>query len=299
MSTVYQAGLIRRRRRTQVQVETLENQIFQCLLTDRPQSVRHLFYRMTNPRLAEPVEKTDQGYSQVQDRITKMRMRGFIPFSWITDSTRRGYHTETYRNTAEALRAWQGFYRGDLWSKAGVYVEVWCESRSIAGVIEDTCTELAVSLYPAGGFSSLTLSYEAAEYINRATSRGEIPAHVIYLGDFDPAGLLIGEDVESKLKAHLDPRIDLTFDRIAITPEQIIALDLPTRPRKAGERRKLQVESTVEAEAMPAALMRDLLRTEIESFLPPGALAAAKAAEESERSLISALADALTPEVER
>jgi hypothetical protein len=37
------------------------------------------------------------------------------------------------------------------------------ESRSIAGVVQQRdCQELAVSLYPAGGFSSITFAYEAA-----------------------------------------------------------------------------------------------------------------------------------------
>jgi hypothetical protein len=284
--TPYQARPIKRRRRKRAQVEQLEGQIYAVLAEDWPQSVRHVFYRMTDPRLPEPVEKSDRGYNQVQDRITKMRRAGVIPYGWITDATRRGYHVATYGSAAEALRAWQGHYRGDLWSRAGVYVEVWVESRSIAGVIEDTCEELAVSLYPAGGFTSITLAHQAAEYINAATGAGEIPAHVIYIGDYDPAGVLIDRKLEEELRLHLHSGVQLHFDRIAITPEQVNALDLPTKPRKAGERRAPHVLETVEAEAMPAGLMRELLRAEIEKFLPTGALESARAAEQSERSLI-------------
>ena len=65
--------------------------------------------------------------------------------------------------------------------------------------------------------------------------------------------------------------------------EQIAEYDLPTKPRKETDRRALHVEHTVEAEAMPAATLRALLRQEIEEHLPPDALAVAKAAEESER----------------
>jgi hypothetical protein len=83
-----------------------------------------------------------------------------------------------------------GLYRADLWTSSPCYVEVWCESRSIAGVIERDCEELAVSLYPAGGFSSMTLVYEAAEYIKaEITETGKRPI-IIYIGDYDPAGVL-------------------------------------------------------------------------------------------------------------
>jgi hypothetical protein len=94
----------------------------------------------------------------------------------------------------------------------------------------------------------------------------------------------------------LDPAVDLFFHRIAITPEQIEEMDLPTRPRKKGDKRALQVQATVEAEAMPAGVMRDLLRSEIEAFVPAGALDAVKAAEESERRAINYAADVLDRE---
>ena len=281
--TVYQARQIKRRRRTKAQVEQLDKQIVEVLIEDQPQSVRHVFYRMTDPRLPEPVEKSENGYQQVQNRITKLRRSGELPYGWITDATRRGYHTNTFSGSEDFLRRFMGLYRADIWRDANVYVEVWCESRSIAGIIEDDCEELAVSLYPAGGFTSITLAYQAAEYINAKTGDGEIPAHVIYIGDHDPAGVLIDKSLEAELREHLDLEVDFTFHRIAITPEQITEYDLPTKPRKSGDRRALHITETVEAEAMPANILRAMLREKIEEFMPAGALEVAKVAEESER----------------
>ena len=273
-----------RRRRTKAQIAQLDDQIVAVLTEDNPQSVRHVFYRMTDPRLPEPVAKTDNGYQQVQSRITKLRRAGQVPYGWITDATRRGYHTITYEDGAEFLRRVHGLYRSDLWRTAETYVEVWCESRSLAGVIEADCEDLAVSLYPAGGFSSITLAFQAAEYINEATNFGEKPAHVIYLGDYDPAGVLIDRSIESELRQHLDGDVDLSLNRIAITTEQIDQYDLPTKPRKVSDLRALHITETVEAEAMPANIMRGLLRDSVEAFLPEGALEVAKVAEESEQA---------------
>jgi hypothetical protein len=70
--------------------------------------------------------------------------------------------------------------------------------RKFAGVIETDCRELAVSLYPAGGFASITLAYEAAENIN-ATHDGR-QVVIFYVGDYDPAGVLI--DVSLDIHAH-------------------------------------------------------------------------------------------------
>ena len=177
-----------------------------------------------------------------------------------------------------------------MWEHADEYVEVWCESRSIAGVIEQDCRDLAVSLFPAGGFSSLTLAYASAIGINEATDNGQKAAHVIYIGDYDPAGVLIDLAIEKELRQHLHSAVDLSFHRIAITEQQIELFDLPTKPRKAGDKRSQHVKSTVEAEAMPAKIMRKLLRDSVEAFLPDGALEIARVAEKSEQEGLRALA---------
>lgn len=202
MTGVHGARTIKRQRRMKGAVEQLERQILDVLEEDHPQSIRHLFYRMTNPRLPEPVAKTELGYRTVQNRLKLMRRAGSVPYGWISDSTRRGYHTATYNNGAEFLRRHIGAYRTDLLADAEAYVEVWCESRSIAGTIVDLCEELAVSLYPAGGFSSITFAYEAADFIRSEIDSGK-SANVIYIGDYDPAGVLIDRSIETELRRHL------------------------------------------------------------------------------------------------
>ena len=272
-------------RRSKGQIAQLEAQILDVLREDHPQSIRHIFYRLTDPRLPEPVEKSQAGYRQVQDRITRMRKAGRLAYGWISDLTRRGFHVSTYANAGELITAFAGLYRMDLWQGAGVYVEVWAESRSIAGVVKNDCNELGVSLYPLGGFPSLSLVYEAGTEINRTLADSRCKQVIIlYIGDYDPAGVLIEDNARDALQGHLHHSLTLEFRRIAVTREQIDTYDLPTKPRKAGERRRLDIQSTVEAEALPARDLRRILREEIEAYLPANALATTKVAEESERS---------------
>ena len=77
-----------RRRRTREQLDTLDEQLIEVLRADRPQSVRHLFYRITDPRLAEPVDKTEHGYKLIIRRCLRLRRSGRIPYGWISDATR-------------------------------------------------------------------------------------------------------------------------------------------------------------------------------------------------------------------
>ena len=288
MNAVYRASTIKRERRSQKRMDLLDAQIIAVLSEDHPQSVRHVFYRMTDPRLLEPVEKSDRGYRHVQDRCVKLRRAGRIPYGWIADMSRQGYFTTTFADASDFVRSMAGHYRADLWRDADYRCEVWAESRSIASVLLRDCRQLAVDLYPCGGFSSLSFVHAAAQQHNdRPDTR---PLVVLYVGDYDPAGVLIDQSLQRELRQHLRADIELSFKRIAINEEQIGAYDLPTKPRKEGDKRSLQVAHTVEAEAMPARDLRAILRLEVETLLPERALEVALVAEQSERQHLHRMA---------
>lgn len=284
----YRAGTLKRIRRTDAQLERLDAQIIAVLKEDHPQSVRHVFYRMTDPRLPEPVEKSDRGYRHVQDRCVKLRRAGRVPYNWFADLSRRGYFVSTFSGASDFVTRMKGLYRADLWRDADVRCEVWAESRSIASVILDDCEELAVSLFPCGGFSSLSFIHEAAESINN--SGDDRPLQVFYIGDYDAAGVLIDVSLQRELREHLRPDIELRFERIGINAGQIEQYDLPTKPRKESDKRSLHIGFSVEAESMPAKILRCILRDKVEALLPENALAVAKVAEQSEREHLDFMA---------
>ena len=289
-STVLSTVHHKRHRRTNAQIDDMRGTITAILSVDHPQSVRHVFYRLTDPRLSCAVEKSERGYRHVQYQLSEMRKDGVLPFGWITDATRMGYFVDTFDGSADFVERISGIYRADAWKYADHYVEIWCESRSIGGVIRPLCREFGVSLYPAGGFTSHTLPYEAALDIDRIVGETDKAIEILYIGDFDPAGVLIDRDIEAKLRRHLTTSNALTFHRLGINEDQIKVFDLPTNPRKESDRRVLHMRETVEAEAMPANILRNILRTKIESYLPEGALQATQVAEQSERDYLNRLA---------
>ena len=295
MKAAYRAGTLARKRRNPEQLEALDAQIIAVLKEDHPQSVRHVFYRMTDPRLPEPVEKSDRGYRHVQDRCVKLRRSGRIPYGWFADLSRRGYFVNTYAGASDFISRMKGLYRADLWQNADCRCEVWAESRSIASVILSDCNELAVDLYPCGGFSSLSFIHEAAESIN--ASDDPRPLQVFYIGDYDAAGVLIDVSLQRELREHLRADIELRFERIGINADQIAEYDLPSKPRKETDKRSQHITCAVEAESMPAKILRRILRDKIEALLPEHALIVAKVAEDSERGALQIWADMMDYDV--
>lgn len=259
----------------------LEILVYQILAEDHPASVRHVFYRLTDHRLPVYVPKTQSGYERAQRSVLAMRREGRLPWEWIVDSTRMGYHVNAYGSADEYLEAVAGFYRQDLWSDEDLpTVEVWCESRSIASVLRGECRRLAVSLYPCGGFASASLAWEAAQTAN-ARQR---PLVVVYVGDHDPSGVLIDRSLEKALQDHLT--VPLTFERLAVTEAQIVEMGLPSKPRKPTERRSPHVLDSVEAEAIPAPVLRRLVVDRVESYLPADRMETIEAVEASEREIL-------------
>ena len=287
----YRAGPIKRVRRTAARVAQLDRQIIEVLRQEPRQSVRHIFYRMTDPRLPEPVEKSDRGYRHVQERCVALRRSGAIPYTWIADMSRQGYYVDTFSGASDFVERMAGLYRADIWADADYRCEVWAESRSIASVLLKDCRELAVDLFPCGGFSSLSFVHEAASQHNNSDDWR--PLQIFFIGDYDPAGVLIDRSLEKEMRQHLSDDIELRFERIGINLDQIEEFSLPTKPRKESDARSQHIAFTVEAEAMPAGIMRQILREKVEALLPENALAVARVAEQSERAHLLEMAQFL------
>jgi hypothetical protein len=141
----------------------------------------------------------------------------------------------------------------------------------------------------ARGYASLSFLYDAAEYINDLA----VPTYIYHLGDFDPSGVNAGEKIEETLRV-MAPDADITFERLAVTPEQIADWNLPTRPTKATDTRAKGFGNTsVELDAIQPDQLRGLVQDAIERHLPPEQFQVLKAAELSEREIIAKLVGGL------
>ena len=270
---------LKRTRRTKAEMNAIRDAIFAELKETHPQTVRHVFYRMTTLDVVPKQEKL--GYQTVKNQLLNMRKNGRVPWQWIADDTRWQRKPTSYGSLEEALKRTAEFYRRDIWQQAEHYVEVWCESDSIAGIIMEVTAEYDVPLMVSRGFSSATYLWRAAQYIARVGK----PAHLYYFGDWDPSGKIIPKVIERELRRHA-PNAEIHFERIAITPKQIEDLGLPAKPPKTSTHSKGFKGGTVEIEAMPVPVLLDLVRGCIEQHIDQRQRDVLKVAEESERDIL-------------
>ena len=88
-----------------------------------------------------------------------------------------------------------------------------------------------------------------------------------------------------RLTRAINPVAEIFFERVAVTPEQIRAWNLPTRPTKAEDPRTKtwHGDQSVELDAIEPCRLRDLVRETIEQHLPSDQLERLLLIEQAER----------------
>jgi hypothetical protein len=238
-------------------------------------TVRQIYYALTVRGI---VPKTEAGYRQTLLQLKNMREQGIIPYDWIADNTRYCLKPVTYPSLATALDRWQLTYRRDLWANQGDQVAIWVEKDALAGVISPITQEYDVPLYVARGYSSQTFIYEAAEEIKRIGKT----AYIYHFGDYDPSGVDAADNIFCGLFEH---GARFNFERVAITEEQIEINQLPVRETKSSDPRSKAWgdKPSVELDALPAPILRDLVRACIEPHIDPTEWERLRVSEELDR----------------
>jgi hypothetical protein len=273
-------GGIRRKRRTAAEIAELRRAIYAFLRDMQPATVRAVFYNVETRGL---IAKTQNEYKNTIVRLmVKMRREGVLPYGWVSDSTRWQRKPRTYGSMEEALRSTARAYRRALWDNQDVYVEVWCEKDALAGTLVDVTYEFDVPLMVGKGYGSDTYIFEAAQAIK---ARGK-PAYLYYFGDHDPSGVDMERVLVKKLR-EFAPGVEIHFSRVAVTPEQIESLNLPTRETKLTDSRSRNFKgASVELDALPPAILRALVRECIERHINQDVLNTTRRIEELERETL-------------
>lgn len=273
-------------------MDELRETIRALVAAEQPMTVRQVFYRLVSAGL---VKKTEGEYGSTVCRLlTEMRLEYEIPFGWIVDNTRWMRKPRSYSGLGEIVDSSWRTYRRALWDNQEAYVEVWCEKEALAGVIYDVTQEWDTPLMVTKGYASISFLYQAAQTIEAEDK----PTYIYFFGDYDPSGLDIARQVEMRL-CEFAYGSDITFERVAVTPEQVTLWNLPTRPTKRTDTRSNGWGgSSVELDAIPPSHLRNLVRERIEQHVDREAFTKLKLVEESERELLSRIIAKARPELD-
>lgn len=247
-----------------------------------PMTVRQMYYRMSAKGIV-PKDET-QGYRPVQRALSEMRKSGEIPYSYIADEARWVRKATTYASLEDAAEQWARMYRRQLWLDQNAHVEVWLEKDALAGVVVDVTSAYDVPLYVTKGYPSLTYLHDQAEALSYVTK----PIFIYHFGDYDASGQDAARTVREGLAKF---GAKFTFVQAAVTPAQIFGMGLQTRPsKKSDPRARRHGGQSVELDAIPPAVLRQIVEDCITQHLDQDALSRTRRIEARELQTVRALA---------
>lgn len=253
-----------------------------------PLTLRQIFYRLVG---AHAYEKTEQAYERLGEHLTRARRARLIEMDAIRDdggTVRRPSSWKSADDFLTAVRAQAGRLTLDRTAGQKSRLAVICEAAGMAPQLARVVNVYGVPVLSSGGFDSVTEKHRFAARL----ASDDRPTEVLHIGDHDPSGahifLAFAEDVTAFAE---DLGGDVRFTRLAVTPEQITALGLPTAPAKTTDRRAFS-GATCQAEALAPDVLAGILRDAIEQRIDQRAYRAVLARERRvRRELLARLGD--------
>jgi hypothetical protein len=153
-------------------------------------------------------------------------------------------------------------------------VEIWCEKSTMNDILDPLGQEYRINIVTGVGELSDT---RCRELVERAR-QSERPVRILYVSDFDPAGMsmpvAVARKIEFALRSESADELDIQVRPVVLTHDQCVGYQLPRTPLKASERRAANFEvrfgeGATELDALealrPGELRRILVR-EIERY---------------------------------
>jgi hypothetical protein len=225
-----------------------------------PLTLRQVFYRLVG---AHGFEKTERAYARLGETINRARRARLIDMDAIRDDGGARREPIFYRDAEDFLgtvRTQAQQFQLDRQLGQARRLILMTEAAGMAPQFDWCADDYGIPVLSSGGFDSTTEKHALACDIAAAD-----PTEVLHIGDHDPSGahlfLAFCEDVEAFVDDMLGGVI---FRRLAVTPDQIKRLRLPTAPPKTTDVRAFKGD-TAQAEAIAPDVLQQIVRTAIEA----------------------------------
>ena len=235
-----------------------------------PITLRQLFYRLVGNH---DYDKTERAYKNLGETMNMARRAGVIDFSALRDdgALREAPLAWNFDEAVSYVRAFPDRYRLDRQEGQSYRTIAVSETAGMLPQLARIGDPYGVTVLSGGGFNSTTAKHDIAQEIVGISGTEERPVRILHLGDYDPSGVHMFqnfcEDVAAFVEGLGGAAEDCRFERVAVTPQQILRLALPTAPRKAKDNRSFEgldddPDATVQLEAIaPDEIARILTRS--------------------------------------
>ena len=254
-------------------------------------TLRQLYYQLV---AANQIPNHDRAYKNLSRRLTDARMAGLVDWQAIEDRNRVPSIPQTWGSLLHGIGVYADVLQLDHRADQPNYFEVWVEKAALAGVLEPLTEQHQVPLVVQKGYGSTTALKNAADRFKKHSSQ---EGHVLYLGDHDPSGEDMVRDVRERL-AEMGAQVEVC--KLALTRVQVDRYQLPPNPTKTTDSRAEKYSAkhgagSWELDALPPAVLRELVEAEVDSLTDQGRRDEVRAREGEERERLRTALEAVAP----
>ena len=241
----------------------------EVLSDTHPQTLRQLHYAIFSLNRID-YQNDSRSYRRLSEHLTGARRRFrqwelagemgdqpeySIDWRWIVDEGRKPEKASFWEDAKEYIECVREGYRRDRWQDQPEYIELWGEKATVLQAMRPIIFEWGITLRVSRGFGSSSMENQVGELFAKIGK----PITVLYIGDHDPSGHLIEEELHGRVEKASGVRFDMR--RLAIHQKDIARFKLPPQKKKQSTHDvpgfiKQYGEQTVELEALPARELR-------------------------------------------
>lgn len=198
-------------------------------------TVRQLYYQLV---ARGKVENTMKSYQNVVMAVLDGRLNGLIDWDAVEDRTRELVVRSRWTSPSEIVQSCAKQYHEDMWSTQERRVFVVVEKEALAGVLDPICHRWDVPLLAARGYASASVVREfALTQLQRWWRKSDQASVVLYLGDHDPSGIDMPNDLGGRLRLFAGSEVEIEVRRIALNMDQVEEVKPPENPAKKTDSR--------------------------------------------------------------
>ncbi len=226
-------------------------------------SLRQLYYQFVARGWFANVQ---ENYDRLKDAVSAGRLMGLLSWTAIEDRTRALQGRHTWKDPREAVEDARRRYLIDMWEHQDYRPEVWVEKEAMEGVVAQVCHGLRVDFFCVRGYGSNSAFWEAGRRLASYIQKGQRPI-IFYLGDHDPSGLHMAEDIRERLE--LFAGTPILVQRIGLNMDQIAKYNPPPNPAKQTDSRfksyflETGLAQSWELDALPTNVIRSLIANSV------------------------------------
>lgn len=264
-------------------------------------TLRQLYYQLVSKDI---IPNNVNEYKKIGTMLTNARYSGMVDWEIIEDRLRKPRRPYFYESAKQALEDTKKSFIMDRHANQEVYVEVWVEKDAISNILYEITSKYGIRLMVNRGYSSTTAMYDAYKRFNLQMYYAK-PVTILYIGDHDPSGLNMVEDIEKRIWHMLEngDGLPMTCEQfevtpIAITKDQIKKYNPPKNPAKIEDSRSEKYieqhgESCWEVDALNPEVLEEIVTTNIESVIDLDLFKKIKQKEAKQRNKLSKFIDKL------